>query len=220
MTTTTADDNNSTSPVATTMNASPPASTTSTGSGGLRRSSTLKAYLANKNKLKERQAINVIVDPTVLQRQKEESSSENEVTGSALSPISPAGAFATGTPLSPVSGRRIDADLEALDKEKKQIEDQLAIITQRLHQISPPSSPTIAPITTTDASIPSSISSLFASSSKEELQENKTRLCQELDVLLMKRRELLQSWTRDYKSLKRSGSLAKPKEDLFWVTTA
>ncbi|KAF9360423.1 hypothetical protein BGX26_009410 [Mortierella sp. AD094] len=149
---------------------------------GLRRGNTLKAYLANKNKLKERQAINVIVDPTVLQQTIDESSgSEAEV----LSPLSP------NNIASPVSGRRIDSDLDAIDKEKKGIEEQLSNITQQLNQSTP-------------------------QPDQSSLTAERTRLCQELDVLLKKRRELLESWTRDYKTLKRSGSLAKRQEDPFW----
>ncbi|KAF9174499.1 hypothetical protein BGX21_002626 [Mortierella sp. AD011] len=152
----------------------------------LRRGNTLKAYLANKNKLKERQAINIIVDPTVIQQNVDESSaSENEI----LSPLSPSNL------VSPVSGRRIDSDLDAIDKEKKGIEEQLANITQQLNQSTPPPD-------------------------QSSLTAERTRLCQELDLLLKKRRELLESWTRDYKSLKRSGSLAKRQQDTFWVTTA
>ncbi|KAG0005030.1 hypothetical protein BGZ65_012132 [Modicella reniformis] len=185
--------------------------TGSTESGGLRRSNTLKAYLANKNKMKERQAINVIVDPTVIQRG-ESSASEND-----LSPLSPQRTLMSpdGGVFSPVSGRRIDADLEALDNEKRLIEGQLAAVTQRLQ--SPPSSPTSAPVTTASgAELPPLPDNL----TKDELIAKRTRLCEDLDALVKKRRELLQSWTRDYKNLKRSGSLAKRQEDLLWVTTA
>ncbi|KAF9361925.1 hypothetical protein BGX34_006825 [Mortierella sp. NVP85] len=181
--------------------------------GGLRRSNTLKAYLANKNKLKERQAMNVIVDPTILRG--DSSASENE-----LSPVLSPDAGASGAPLSalvsPVSGRRIDTDLEELDKEKKLIEDQLAAVTQRLNQLqSPPTSPTALAAGSVESSfvLPSNLT-------KEELVEKRTKLCEDLNGLVAKRRELLQSWTRDYKVLKRSGSLAKRQEDLFWVTTA
>ncbi|KAI1300983.1 hypothetical protein EDD11_005904 [Mortierella claussenii] len=192
--------------------------TTTTGSGtSLRRGNTLKAYLANKNKLKERRAINIIVDPAVLQQQTEESSSGSEAE-TLRSPTSPLTATESlggiMSPMSPVSGRRIDTDLDALDKERRQIEDQLAAITRQLHRLSAPSSPTAAIATDINQS------SLFSTSTKEELIENRTRLCGELDVVLTKRRELLQSWARDYKNLKRSGSLSKPKDDLFWVTTA
>ncbi|KAF9110330.1 hypothetical protein BGX27_006484 [Mortierella sp. AM989] len=154
--------------------------TTANKGTGLRRGNTLKAYLANKNKLKERQSINVIVDPNALHQTIDESSSPE---GDALNS------------LSPKSGRRIDSDLEAIDKEKKGIEEQLSNITQQLNQSTP-------------------------HPDQSTLLEDRTRLCQELDALLMKRRELLQSWTRDYKSLKRSGSLAKRQEDSLWVTTA
>ncbi|KAG0349162.1 hypothetical protein BC939DRAFT_475693 [Gamsiella multidivaricata] len=187
------------------------AASTKSGSGGLRRSNTLKAYLANKNKLKERQAINVIVDPTVLQHHGESSSSDPEVDGPSSPLKSVPTTPSTGAPLmsplmSPVSGRRIDTDLDVLDKEKKSIEEQLATITQQLNQLesSPSPSPSPSPV----------------SPSKEELVEKRTLFCSQLDALLQKRRELLQSWTRDYKSLKRSGSLAKRQDDLFWVTTA
>ncbi|KAG0245337.1 hypothetical protein B0O80DRAFT_434126 [Mortierella sp. GBAus27b] len=184
---------------------------TTPSTGGLRRKSTLKAYLANKNKLKERQAMNVIVDPTVLQRS-DSSGSDNE-----LSPVNspPTGASV----MSPMSGKRIDTDLEALDEKKKLIEAQLAAITQRLNQLqSPPSSPTSAPALTTESELPEV--TLPSNLTKDELVERRTRLFEELNVLNQKRRELLQSWTRDYKNLKRSGSLAKRQEDLFWVTTA
>ncbi|KAF9434942.1 hypothetical protein BGZ76_007161 [Entomortierella beljakovae] len=152
--------------------------TASTNKGtGLRRGNTLKAYLANKNKLKERQAINVVVDPSIIQQTIDESSASDK------SPHSP------NNITSPVSGRRIDSDLDAIDQEKKGIEEQLFNITQQLSQ--QPDQPT--------------------------LLEERTRLCQELDILLKKRRELLQSWARDYKNLKRSGSLAKKHEDPFWL---
>jgi hypothetical protein len=180
-----------------------------TATGGLRRSNTLKAYLANKNKLKERQAMNVIVDPTILRG--ESSASDNEI-----SPVLSPDAGPLSSLVSPVSGRRIDTDLDELDKEKKLIEDQLAAVTQRLNQLqSPPTSPTALAAGSVESSfvLPSNLS-------KEELVEKRTKLCEDLNGLVAKRRELLQSWTRDYKVLKRSGSLAKKQEDLFWVTTA
>ncbi|KAF9930240.1 hypothetical protein FBU30_000726 [Linnemannia zychae] len=182
---------------------------TTTATGGLRRQNTLKAYLANKNKLKERQAINVIVDPSVLQRD-DSSGSEHEGERTPFSPNSPSNL------MSPVSGKRIDTDLETLDQEKKAIEDQLAAITQQLNGKSPsaPSSPTSG-LTSTGAT-----GSPFEAANEAELIEKRTRLCAELDTIIKKRRELLQSWARDYKNLKRSGSLAKRQEDLFWVTTA
>ncbi|KAG0256757.1 hypothetical protein BG011_004334 [Mortierella polycephala] len=195
-----------------------PTTTATPGSGsGLRRKNTLKAYLANKNKLKERQAINVIVDPTVLRE--ESSGSEQDGPHSpehALSPTSPDNHGVS----SPVSGKRIDTDLDALDEEKKKIEEQLANITQQLNQFNPPSTPT-SPINGPTATVATLSPSLFPGmETKEELLGKKTKLCADLDRLLKQRRELLQSWTRDYKNLKRSGSLAKRNEDLFWVTTA
>ncbi|KAG0304473.1 hypothetical protein BGZ97_001479 [Linnemannia gamsii] len=187
--------------------------TTGAATGGLRRKNTLKAYLANKNKLKERQAINVIVDPSVLQR---EDSSGSEHEGESKTPFSP---NSPTNMMSPVSGKRIDNDLETLDNEKKAIEDQLAAITQQLNGKSPssstPSSPTAGLTSNTGAS-----GSPFEAADEAALLEKRTRLCGELDSIIKRRRELLQSWARDYKNLKRSGSLAKRQEDLFWVTTA
>ncbi|KAF8938706.1 hypothetical protein BGZ58_000312 [Dissophora ornata] len=187
------------------VNTSSDTTVTNTRSG-LRRSSTLKAYLANKNKLKERQAINIIVDPTVLKQQHDSSSSENE-----LSPQRSAGPMSLLSPgarsmMSPMSGRRIDTELDTLDQEKKAIEDQLSIITQQLSSFSAPTSPTLI----------MNVPAFTPSSSKEDLTEKRTKLCQELDVLMKKRRELLECWTRDYKTLKQSGSLAKRQEDQFW----
>ncbi|KAF9197388.1 hypothetical protein BGZ49_002206 [Haplosporangium sp. Z 27] len=158
----------------------------STNNGtGLRRGNTLKSYLASKNKLKERQAINVIVDPTILQQTIDESSGSEE---EPFTPLSPSNLT------SPIVGRRIDSDLDVIDEEKKKIEEQLTSITSQLSQSAHPD--------------------------ESSLIEERTRLCQELNTLLKKRRELLESWTRDYKNLKRSGSLAKRKEDPLWVTTA
>ncbi|KAG0276947.1 hypothetical protein BGZ95_006793 [Linnemannia exigua] len=189
--------------------------TTAAATGGLRRKNTLKAYLANKNKLKERQAINVIVDPSVLARE-DSSGSEHETEKTPFSPISPTNL------MSPASGKRIDTDLETLDDEKKAIEDQLAAITQQLNGKSPsssaPSSPTGA--TSTTAGATATGGSPFEAVDEAALIEKRTRLCAELDSIIKRRRELLQSWARDYKNLKRSGSLAKRQEDLFWVTTA
>ncbi|KAG0215663.1 hypothetical protein BGX28_008909 [Mortierella sp. GBA30] len=179
---------------------------------GLRRSNTLKAYLANKNKLKERQAINIIVDPTVL-REESSGSDQDPLSPERTSPMSPSVLMSPG-----VSGKRIDTDLEALDAEKKEIEVQLASITQQLNQISS-SSQTTTPVSNENSIVLSP--SLFPGMlTKEELTEKKAKLCQDLDGLLKRRRELLQSWARDYKTLKRSGSLAKKQEDMFWVTTA
>ncbi|KAF9181652.1 hypothetical protein BGZ51_007660 [Haplosporangium sp. Z 767] len=208
MTADTTTTNNNTTPA--------PTTTAAPGSGsGLRRNNTLKAYLANKNKLKERQAINVIVDPTVLRE--ESSGSEQDGPRSperVTSPTSPDNLYGVS---SPVSGRRIDTDLEALDQEKKKIEDQLANITQQLNQFNPSSVPT-SPVNGSPATLSPSL--FPGMETKEELLEKKTKLCADLDGLLKQRRELLQSWARDYKNLKRSGSLAKRHEDLFWVTTA
>lgn len=208
---------NSSSPADTTSNndttlPSTPTGTASTGTG-LRRNNTLKAYLANKNKLKERQAINIIVDPTVLREEASGSDQDTPMSPERISPTTPSALMSPG-----VSGKRIDTDLEALDSEKKQIEDQLASITQQLNQFSQPSSP----INSNNPSNTNVLSpSLFPGMlTKEELTEKRTKLCQDLDEVLKRRRELLQSWARDYKSLKRSGSLAKRQEDLFWVTTA
>ncbi|KAF9133302.1 hypothetical protein BGW39_010119 [Mortierella sp. 14UC] len=192
-----------------------PAATTTAATGGLRRKNTLKAYLANKNKLKERQAINVIVDPSVLARE-DSSGSEHEAEKTPFSPISPTNL------MSPVSGKRIDNDLETLDDEKKAIEDQLTALTQQLNGKSPsssaPSSPTGA--TSTTAGVTAAGASPFEAKDEAALIEKRARLCAELDSIIKRRRELLQSWARDYKNLKRSGSLAKRQEDLFWVTTA
>lgn len=186
-----------------------------TATGGLRRKNTLKAYLANKNKLKERQAINVIVDPSVLQREDSSGSEHEADSKTPFSPNSP-----TNNLMSPVSGKRIDTDLETLDDEKKAIEDQLAAITQQLNGKSPssPSSPTAAGATSYITGATSG--SPFEAADEAALIEKRTRLCAELDSIIKRRRELLQSWARDYKNLKRSGSLAKRQEDLFWVTTA
>lgn len=187
-----------------------------TATGGLRRKNTLKAYLANKNKLKERQAINVIVDPSVLQREDSSGSEHEAESKTPFSPNSPTNL------MSPVSGKRIDTDLETLDDEKKAIEDQLAAITQQLSGKSPssssPSSPTAAGATSNITGATSG--SPFEAADEAALIEKRTRLCAELDSIIKRRRELLQSWARDYKNLKRSGSLAKRQEDLFWVTTA
>ncbi|GJJ69587.1 hypothetical protein EMPS_01934 [Entomortierella parvispora] len=186
--------------------------TSAGGATGLRRNNTLKAYLANKNKLKERQAINVIVDPALLEQNNEHDDLSSPQQQRSTPPGSPFGS--ANAIMSPVSGKRIDTDLDAIDREKKAIEDQLALITQQLNN-SQPSSPTVQ---STD------IFSLFpemSTLSKDELTTKRTNLLQELDSLMKRRRELLQSWARDYKSLKRSGSLAnKKQDDLFWVTTA
>ncbi|KAF9320564.1 hypothetical protein BG006_002757 [Podila minutissima] len=191
--------------------ASPPSTAPTTG--GLRRNNTLKAYLANKNKIKERQAINVIVDPNVLQE-----SDENTYKPASTSSDSDAASPQSPTNLmSPVSGKRIDTDLDALDKQKKTIEEQLAAITQQLNQLEAPTSPFA--ITTAPALSPSTTAAASVMS-KSQLVEEKSRLCESLDQVMKQRRELLQSWARDYKSLKRSGSLAKRNEDQFWVTTA
>ncbi|KAK3848675.1 MAG: hypothetical protein J3R72DRAFT_429493 [Linnemannia gamsii] len=205
-----------TTTTATTNEADSAATTTTTAAtGGLRRKNTLKAYLANKNKLKERQAINVIVDPSVLARE-DSSGSEHEAEKTPFSPNSPTNM------MSPVGGKRIDTDLETLDDEKKAIEDQLAAVTQQLNGKSPssstPSSPTGA--TSTTAGATATGGSPFEAADEAALIEKRTRLCAELDAIIKRRRELLQSWARDYKNLKRSGSLAKRQEDLFWVTTA
>lgn len=216
---------NPTSPMAANSNQS----ATTTGSGtSLRRGNTLKAYLANKNKQKERQAINIIVDPNVLHRDgiSEEAAEKNgQDTLTPLSPVrSPLATSPTMSP-PPLSGRRIDTDLEALDENKKVIEDQLAVITLQLSRLQPspnPFSPTTnpeAPFSTLSPSLLPDTTSV-QNMSKEELTQKKERLCFELDQLMKQRRELLQSWTRDYKNLKRSGSLAKRQEDLYWVTTA
>ncbi|KAF8949029.1 hypothetical protein BGZ47_000101 [Haplosporangium gracile] len=187
---------------------------TATSTGGLRRKNTLKAYLANKNKLKERQAINVIVDPSVLQREDSSGSEHEAESKTPFSPNSPTNM------MSPVSGKRIDTDLETLDDEKKAIEDQLAAITQQLNGKSPSSSSPSSPTGAT-SNITGAISgSPFETANEAALIEKRTRLCAELDSIIKRRRELLQSWARDYKNLKRSGSLAKRQEDLFWVTTA
>ncbi|KAF9283380.1 hypothetical protein BGZ74_001935 [Mortierella antarctica] len=191
--------------------ASPPSTAPTTG--GLRRNNTLKAYLANKNKIKERQAINVIVDPNVLKE-----SDENTYKPASASSDSDAASPQSPTNLmSPVSGKRIDTDLDALDKQKKTIEEQLAAITHQLNQLEAPTSPfaiTTAPVLSPSTTAAASVMS------KSQLVEEKTRLCESLDQVMKQRRELLQSWARDYKNLKRSGSLAKRNEDLFWVTTA
>ncbi|KAF9907320.1 hypothetical protein EC991_011142 [Linnemannia zychae] len=192
--------------------ADPNAATTTTATGGLRRKNTLKAYLANKNKLKERQAINVIVDPSVLARE-DSSGSEHEAEKTPFSPNSPTNM------MSPVSGKRIDNDLEVLDAEKKAIEDQLAALTQQLNGKSPSSSAPSSPTGATSATAGTGASP-FEAKDEAALIEKRTRLCAELDSIIKRRRELLQSWARDYKNLKRSGSLAKRQEDLFWVTTA
>ncbi|KAF9567699.1 hypothetical protein EC968_003198 [Mortierella alpina] len=208
---------NNSSPADTTSNNDTTLPSTPTGSAstgtGLRRNNTLKAYLANKNKLKERQAINIIVDPTVLREESSGSDHETPMSPERTSPTTPSALMSPG-----VSGKRIDTDLEALDSEKKQIEDQLASITQQLNQFSQPSSP----VSSSNPSNNNVLSpSLFPGMlTKEELTEKRTKLCKDLDEVLKRRRELLQSWARDYKSLKRSGSLAKRQEDLFWVTTA
>ncbi|KAF9272443.1 hypothetical protein BGZ68_002405 [Mortierella alpina] len=207
---------NSSSPADTTSNndttlPSTPTGTASTGTG-LRRNNTLKAYLANKNKLKERQAINIIVDPTVLREEASGSDQDMPMSPERTSPTTPSALMSPG-----VSGKRIDTDLEALDSEKKQIEDQLASITQQLNQFSQPSSPINSNNPSNNVLSPSLFPGMLT---KEELTEKRTKLCQDLDEVLKRRRELLQSWARDYKSLKRSGSLAKRQEDLFWVTTA
>ncbi|KAG0017630.1 hypothetical protein BGZ81_010648 [Podila clonocystis] len=196
----------------TTTVASPPSTTTAPATGGLRRNNTLKAYLANKNKIKERQAINVIVDPNVLKE-----SDENTYKPASASSDSDAASPQSPTNLmSPVSGKRIDTDLDALDKQKKTIEEQLAAITQQLNQLEAPTSPFA--ITTAPALAPSTTTASVMS--KSQLVEEKSRLCESLDQVMKQRRELLQSWARDYKNLKRSGSLAKRQEDMFWVTTA
>ncbi|KAF9390708.1 hypothetical protein CPB97_008557 [Podila verticillata] len=196
--------------------ASPPSPTTAPATGGLRRNNTLKAYLANKNKIKERQAINVIVDPTVL---KETDETPYKANRSPMNDSSDSDAASPRSPtsmMSPISGKRIDTDLDALDKQKKTIEQELAAITQQLSQLDPPTSPfaiTRAPTLTATSPTTSVMS-------KSQLVEEKTRLCESLDQVMKQRRELLQSWARDYKNLKRSGSLAKRQEDQFWVTTA
>ncbi|KAF9294676.1 hypothetical protein BKA57DRAFT_448887 [Linnemannia elongata] len=186
-----------------------------TATGGLRRKNTLKAYLANKNKLKERQAINVIVDPSVLQREDSSGSEHEADSKTPFSPNSPTNL------MSPVSGKRIDTDLETLDDEKKAIEDQLAAVTQQLNGKSPSSSAPSSPTAGATSNITGATSgSPFEAADEAALIEKRTRLCAELDSIIKRRRELLQSWARDYKNLKRSGSLAKRQEDLFWVTTA
>ncbi|KAG0292873.1 hypothetical protein BGZ96_003573 [Linnemannia gamsii] len=186
--------------------------TTGAATGGLRRKNTLKAYLANKNKLKERQAINVIVDPSVLQREDSSGSEHEAESKTPFSPNSP-------TNLMSPSGKRIDNDLEILDNEKKAIEDQLTAVTQQLSGKSPSSSAPSSP-TSVLASYTGSSGSPFEAADEAELIEKRRRLCGELDAIIKRRRELLQSWARDYKNLKRSGSLAKRQEDVFWVTTA
>ncbi|KAG0332409.1 hypothetical protein BG000_010039, partial [Podila horticola] len=134
--------------------ASPSSTTTAPATGGLRRNNTLKAYLANKNKIKERQAINVIVDPNVLKE-----SDENTYKLASASSDSDASPQSPTNLMSPVSGKRIDTDLDALDKQKKTIEEQLAAITQQLNQLEAPTSPfaiTTAPVlspSTTAASV-------------------------------------------------------------------
>ncbi|KAF9103104.1 hypothetical protein BGX29_003780 [Mortierella sp. GBA35] len=190
----------------------PPSTTTATG-GGLRRKNTLKAYLANKNKLKERQAINVVVDPSVLQRDESSGSEHENESKTPFSPNSPTNLMSPG---GGIGGKRIDTDLETLDNEKKAIEDQLAAITQQLNGKSPSSSAPSSPTATAGATG----GSPFEAADEAALIEKRTRLCGELDSIIKRRRELLQGWTRDYKNLKRSGSLAKRQEDLFWVTTA
>ncbi|KAG0056444.1 hypothetical protein BGZ83_004951 [Gryganskiella cystojenkinii] len=194
-------------PTDSTTASSSSSSTTQAGATGLRRGNTLKAYLANKNKLKERQAINVIVDPALLEQNGQEDESQQRP-----SPGSPFGS--SNTIVSPVGGgKRIDTDLDLIDQEKKAIEDQLATITKQLNN-SQPSSPV------------AEFANPFANSAiilnKDELLSKRTSLLQELEELMKRRRELLQSWARDYKNLKRSGSLVSRKkpEDLFWVTTA
>jgi len=193
-----------------------PPSTTTAPATGLRRNNTLKAYLANKNKIKERQAINVIVDPTVL---KESDENPYKTNRSPVSDSSDSDAASPQSPtnmMSPISGKRIDTDLDALDKQKKAIEQELAAITQQLSQLDPPTSPFA--ITRAPALIATSPTTSVMS--KSQLVEEKTRLCESLNQVMKQRRELLQSWARDYKNLKRSGSLAKRQEDQFWVTTA
>lgn len=200
----------------TTTATSPSQDSPSTGGAtGLRRNNTLKAYLANKNKLKERQAINVIVDPALLEQNNEHddllSTPQQQRSTPPGSPFGSSNAI-----LSPVGGKRIDTDLDAIDQEKKAIEDQLALITQQLNN-SQPSSPSVESTGALSFSLFPEMSTL----NKDELTAKRTNLLQELDGLMKRRRELLQSWTRDYKSLKRSGSLAnKRKDDVFWVTTA
>ena len=184
------------------------------GATGLRRNNTLKAYLANKNKLKERQAINVIVDPSLLEQNDEHDDLSSPQQQRSTPPGSPFGS--SNAIMSPVGGKRIDTDLDAIDREKKTIEDQLALITQQLNN-SPPSSPAAESTDALSFSLFPGMSTL----SKDELTVKRANLLQELDVLMKRRRELLQSWARDYKSLKRSGSLAnKKQDDVFWVTTA
>ncbi|KAF9397824.1 hypothetical protein BGZ94_006189 [Podila epigama] len=189
--------------------------------GGLRRNNTLKAYLANKNKIKERQAINVIVDPNILKESADEHDAPAYKRASpTVSDSSDSDVASPRSPsqlMSPVSGKRIDTDLEALDRQKKVIEEQLASITQQLNQQEGAQSTAIAAGSETSTTGATNTTSHL---SKSQLLEEKSRLCEQLDQLMKQRRELLQSWARDYKNLKRSGSLAKRQEDLFWVTTA
>ncbi|KAF9579280.1 hypothetical protein BGW38_004522 [Lunasporangiospora selenospora] len=162
---------------------------------GLGRRNTLKAYLANKNKLKERNAINIIVNPSVLHENPPLSSSPEKDSMLSPQPTSPDGLF-----------------------------------TQQLIQLSNPSSPTATSPTSTAAAAAAAAeafglvdldsTALSPMASKEELKQQKAQLCQDLDEVMKQRRALLQSWARDYKNLKRSGSLAKRQDDLFWVTTA
>ncbi|KAG0318609.1 hypothetical protein BGZ99_005583 [Dissophora globulifera] len=185
--------------------------TTPAAGSGLRRGNTLKAYLANKNRLKERQAINVVVDPTILNQHREEASSSSDDNSSPQQQTRTAGPMSpddlTKMLMSPVSGRRIDTELDALEKEKKSIDVQLSVITQQLSSFSDAA----ASASPTSAHLPP----LVPTASKEELITRRTRLCEQLDTLMKKRRELLESWTRDYKNLKKAGSLSQPQQEVF-----
>ncbi|KAG0225495.1 hypothetical protein BGW42_004266 [Actinomortierella wolfii] len=187
-----------------------------TGGAALGRKNTLKAYLANKHKLKERQAINIVT-------------SNNTAGGVKDAPGSPEDA------MSPRTASRMEQSLEDLDRQKNKIEEQLAAITKEMLHYQPGhhyttatgttiiSSPTegVAPSlfdTSADASASKVDSALPGVRPLAELQQSKAALVAQLDQIIKERRTLLQSWSRDYKNLKRSGSLKQPSPENYWFS--
>ncbi|KAF9974619.1 hypothetical protein BGZ73_001917 [Actinomortierella ambigua] len=188
------------------------------GGAALGRKNTLKAYLANKHKLKERQAINIVTN---------NGNTTSTTTGTA-EPGSP-------DAMSPRTASRMEQSLEELDRQKNKIEESLAALTKEMLNYQPGHHYTTATGTTIISSPTDGVSqSLFdtdGDASKvapdaalpgvrplSELQQSKAALVSQLDQIIKERRTLLQSWSRDYKNLKRSGSLKQPSPENYWFS--
>ncbi|KAF9165426.1 hypothetical protein DFQ27_005354 [Actinomortierella ambigua] len=208
-------------PAASSGAASPSGLSPPSGGAALGRKNTLKAYLANKHKLKERQSIQIVTN---------NSNSQTTNTTTSDAPGSPDAAT------SPRTASRMEQSLEDLDRQKNKIEESLAALTKEMLQYQPGHHYTTATGTTIISSPTDGVSqSLFDSEGNNaskvpadatlpgmrplaELQQSKAALVSQLDQIIKERRTLLQSWSRDYKNLKRSGSLKQPAPENYWFS--